>query len=80
MLPPHSLITGCHWLKNEQQTKPAGLQRITLDLREQRRGKKRGGAVLQLYRDRLQREKRLDPGDDRTSQRRRRSQKIRTDR
>ena len=43
-------------------------------------GKEKGGAVLQLYRDRLQREKRLDPGDDRMSQRRRRSQKIRTDR
>jgi hypothetical protein len=48
MLPPHSLITGCHWLKNEQQTKPAGLQQITLDLREQRResweGSKREGS------------------------------------
>ena len=38
-------------------------------------------AVLsgQLYRDRLQKENKLDIGEDRKSQRMRRSQKIRTD-
>jgi hypothetical protein len=46
--------------------------------REQRKNK--GGAVLpgQLYRKRLYRENKLDIGKDRTSQRMRRSQKIRT--
>ena len=45
---------------------------------ERRKGKE---AVLlgQLCRDRMQRENKLDTGEDRTSQRRRRSQKIRTD-
>ena len=45
------------------------------------RKKERGEeAVLlgQLYRDRLQRENKLDTGEDRMSQRMRRSQKIRT--
>lgn len=36
-------------------------------------GKEKGGAVLQLYRDRLQRENKLGTGDDKTSQKRRRS-------
>ena len=51
-------------------------------LREWCRGGGRGKrAVLlgQLYRDRLQRENKLDTGEDRTSQRMRRSQKIRAE-
>ena len=40
---------------------------------------KRAGLLGQLYRDRLQRENKLDTGEDRRSQKMRRSQKIRTD-
>ena len=49
-------------------------------LREQCREEEKE-AVLQgeFYRDRLQRENKLDTGEDRMSQRMRRSQKIRTD-
>ena len=54
--------------------------------REEREATERGNhtekgkaALLgQLYRDRLQRKNKLDTGDDRMYQRRRRSQKIRT--
>ena len=52
-------------------------------LREHHRKEKeeREEAVLpgQLYRDRLQRENKLDRSEDRKSQRMKRSQKIRTD-
>ena len=55
-------------------------------MRRERKGKVvREGAVQrergrrQLWRDRLQRENKLDTGEDRRSQRMRRRQKIRTD-
>ena len=47
--------------------------------RETERQRDRAALLGQLYRDRLQRENKLDTGEDRMSQRMRRSQKIRTD-
>ena len=44
-----------------------------------REERKKAVLLGQFYRDRLQRENKLDTGEDRTSQRIRRSQKIRTD-
>ena len=49
-------------------------------MREQCREEEKEAVLLgEFYRDRLQRENKLDTGEDRMSQRMRRSQKIRTD-
>jgi hypothetical protein len=47
--------------------------------RKKEEGEREAVLLGQLYRDKLQRENKLGTGEDRRSQRMRRSQKIRTD-